>query len=59
MFIGAGIGSFVQGDTKGGWTGLLGELGSFTLMMAGYYSNMFAYMPLYGHGITRNHTMKH
>ena len=37
MMLGLGIGSFVQGDTKGGLTGLLGELGSFGVMMGGSF----------------------
>ncbi|MDR1175854.1 MAG: P13 family porin [Treponema sp.] len=35
FFVGAGVGSFVQGDTLGGVVGLCGELGGFAFIVAG------------------------
>ncbi len=36
LFIGLGIGSYIQGDTKGGTIALVGELASVALLFAGY-----------------------
>lgn len=40
-FVGFGIGSYVQGDTKGGNVALLGNILSFSMLIAGYsqYNN--------------------
>lgn len=35
LILGLGIGSYVQGDTKGGTTALVGELASFALLFTG------------------------
>jgi hypothetical protein len=46
LFLGLGIGSFVQGDTDGGVIGICGELGGLTLIIVG--SVRMARMPMYG-----------
>ena len=37
LLLGAGVGSYVQGDTVGGTVSLCGELGSGAIMLAGYF----------------------
>jgi hypothetical protein len=49
LLLGAGIGSFVQGDTTGGVVELCGELGGLTLLIIGITPNE-VYYPGYYYG---------